>query len=63
MSELAERIVAYRAKERINQRQFAERAGLSVQTVCNIENGIADPSRVTVAKIMLVIDDGKKEEK
>ncbi len=53
---LADKIVMYRAKHRLSQRQFAEKCGLSLQTVNNIETGIAEPTRVTVAKIMLVID-------
>lgn len=57
---LQDRIVEYRARERITQSEFAERAGLSVQTICSVENGSQEPSRVTKAKIELVI--GKEEE-
>lgn len=53
---LADKIVAYRAKHRLSQRQFAERCGLCLQTINNIETGIAEPSRITVAKIMLEIE-------
>ena len=60
MTELAQQILNYRAKERISQREFAERAGLSLQTVCNIETGQQNPGKLTVAKIMLLIED--KEE-
>lgn len=56
---LAERIVEYRAKERISQGEFAKRAGLSTQTVCSIENGLQEPSKVTLAKIELII--GKEQ--
>lgn len=52
---LADRMVQYRAKERLNQRQLAERCGVSLQTINGIETGVQDPSRVTVAKIELVI--------
>ena len=52
---LQERMVEYRAKERINQQELGERCGLSKQTINSIENGIQEPSRVTVAKIELVI--------
>lgn len=55
MENLADKIVMYRAKHRLSQRQFAEKCGLSLQTVNNIETGIAEPTRVTVAKIELVI--------
>jgi len=58
---LAERMVEYRAKERITLKEFAERCGLSEVTVRSIENGSAvnEPNRITVAKIELVI--GKEE--
>ena len=57
---LAERMVEYRAKERINLQELAERCGLSEVTVRSIENGsVNNPSRLTVAKIELVI--GKEE--
>jgi DNA-binding XRE family transcriptional regulator len=59
VTKLAEAIVNYRARERISQKEFAARAGVSLQTICNIETGQQEPSRVTVAKIMLVL---KKEE-
>lgn len=52
---LGERIVEYRAKERINMQEFADRCGVSKQTVYMIETGQQDPNRVTVAKIELVL--------
>lgn len=52
---LQERMVEYRAKTRISQKELAERCGLSYQTVNSVENGIQDPSKVTTAKIELVI--------
>ena len=58
---LAEEIVRYRAKHRLSQREFAERAGVSLQTICNIETRQEEPSRVTVAKIMLVLDSDNKK--
>ena len=61
MTPLADAIVNYRAKYRLSQREFAERAGVSLQTICNIETGQQEPSRVTVAKIMLVINGNNKE--
>ena len=52
---LAERMVQYRAKERLTQAEFAQKCGLSGQTITTVERGIQTPSRVTVAKIELVI--------
>lgn len=56
---LQDRMVEYRARERLSQAEFAKRCGLSTQTVCSVENGQQDPSRITTAKIELVI--GKEE--
>lgn len=59
--DLAEKMVKYRAANRISQRELAERCGISLQTVNTIECGKQTPSRVTEAKILIVID-GKEEE-
>jgi DNA-binding XRE family transcriptional regulator len=56
---LQERMIQFRAKERISQTELAERCGVSYQTINSVENGTQDPSKVTVAKIELVI--GKEE--
>lgn len=58
---LKERMIRYRAKERISMREMADRCGVTLQTICNIENGLQDPSRLTIAKIELVLD-GQEEE-
>lgn len=55
-TELAEKMLRYRAEERISQRELASRAGLTVQTVNAVENGTQSPSKLTEAKIKLVID-------
>lgn len=52
---LAERMIQYRARERINQKELAERCGLSLQTVNSVENETQVPSKITIAKIELVI--------
>lgn len=57
---LADRMIEYRAKERITQVELAERTGLSHQTIVSVERGQQSPSRVTIAKIELVI--GKEKE-
>ena len=59
MASLQERMLNYRAKERISQTELGERCGLSKQTINSIENETQEPSKVTVAKIELVI--GKEE--
>ena len=57
---LQERMIEYRARERITQVELAERVGVSTQTICSVENGSQDPGKVTKAKIELVV--GKEEE-
>lgn len=56
---LQDRMIEYRARERISQTELAERCGVSYQTINSVENGTQDPSRITVAKIELVI--GKED--
>lgn len=56
---LSERMVRYRAKERISQSELARRCGVSLQTINSVENELQTPSKVTEAKIELVI--GKEE--
>ena len=58
---LMEQMITYRAKERISQKELAARCGVSLQTINSIENGIQDPSKVTEAKIRLVIEGKEKE--
>ncbi len=57
---LQERMIEYRAKERISQTELAERAGVTLQTINQVENGRQEPGKMTVAKIELVI--GKEEQ-
>lgn len=52
---LHERMIMYRAKERISQQELADRCGVSKQTIYSIENELQEPSKVTLAKIELVI--------
>lgn len=52
---LQERMVEYRAIERISQKELASRCGVSVQTINSVENGLQEPSKRTAAMIELVI--------
>ena len=52
---LSERMVQYRARERISQAELAQRCGLSLQTINSVENETQVPSRITIVKIELVI--------
>lgn len=56
---LQERMVNYRARNRLSQGELADLCGVSKQTINSIENGNQEPSKVTLAKIELVV--GKDE--
>lgn len=60
---LGEKIIMYRAKHNMTQKQFAELVGLSTQTVYLIESELQNPKKITVAKIELVLkgDEEKQE--
>lgn len=58
--ELIRKMIDYRARERISQKELANRVGVSVQTINSIENGLQEPSKLTEAKIYLVIDEKKE---
>lgn len=56
---LQERMVEYRAKERLNQQELADKCGVSKQTIYAVENNLQTPSKVTTAKIELVVGKGE----
>ena len=56
LSVLADEMVVYRAKHRLNQTEFGELCGLTTQTICSVEQKLQTPSRLTEAKIRLVLD-------
>lgn len=55
--DISRAILEYRAKHSISQREFARRAQLSEQTVNSVENGLQNPTALTVAKIERVINE------
>lgn len=57
---LQDRMIEYRAKERLTQAEMAAKCGISTQTLCSVENGTQEPGKLTKAKIELVI--GKEQE-
>ena len=59
--EIKDRILEYRIKHRISQRQFAERAGIALQTVSSIERGEQKPQAVTRGKIETVLREREEE--
>lgn len=54
--ELQAKMLAYRAHHNISQTELARRCGLTLMTVNSIENGRQSPSKLTEAKIRLVVD-------
>lgn len=53
--DIAKRILEYRAKENISMAEMAKRCNVTIQTICNIENGVQNPSKLTEQKILSVI--------
>lgn len=53
---LQEQMLEYRAKNKISQQELADRVGVTLQTINSVENGHQKPSKVTEAKIRLVIE-------
>lgn len=62
MSDLANRLVRYRAKYRLTQKELAEQCGVSTMTISNVERNIQEPNRVTLTKILMVVGEGEKNE-
>lgn len=59
MMTLQDLMVLYRGRERITQRELAERCGVSLQTINSVENGLQNPSKLTEQKIRLVVEAGE----
>ena len=57
---LKDEMVMFRASNRLTMKQLAEMAGVTYMTISNIERGVQKPSRVTEAKIRLVMERGKE---
>ena len=57
--DLMNEMLMYRAKNGLSQKESAEQAGIALQTWTQIERGLQNPSRVTEAKIRLLIGKGK----
>lgn len=53
---LSEEILRYRARHNMSQRDFAERCGVTVQTINSVENGRQDAGKLTETKIKLVLE-------
>lgn len=58
---LKDRMLDYRAKHGLSQEKAARQCDITLQTWTNIERGLQDPSRLTVAKIENVIGEEKED--
>lgn len=59
---LAKDMLKFRAQNNMSQKELAKRCKLTHQTICNVENGVQNPTQLTEAKIRLVIDGGFKND-
>ena len=56
---IGEEMLDFRARHKISMREFAARAGVTLQTVYAIENGLQKPTRTTERKIRIVLEEGE----
>ena len=59
LKQLSERMLDYRAKHNLSAEKFAEKCKLTLVTIYNIENGKQAPSKMTLRKILNVIEKGE----
>ena len=62
MATLTQQMINYRAKNNLSQSACASMCGISHQTWYSVENGRQNPSKVTEAKIRLLINENNKED-
>lgn len=53
-------VIYFRASHNLSQGKFAKMCKVSTQTIYSIENGLQTPSKMTEAKIRLVIGGGEQ---
>lgn len=59
---LQEKILRYRARHNLTQKEFGELIGVTNQTVYAIENGLQDPGKMTMMRIEILFEkEGEKE--
>ena len=61
MSDLSDKVFMYRARHRLSQTEMAGKCGISLSTLCAIEKRDEEPSRKTMAKIMMVLEGEESE--
>ena len=55
---LSQEILKYRAVHNISQQEMASRCRVTKQTIFNIEHEIQEPTKLTCAKIKMVLEKG-----
>jgi len=60
MSDIGAKILEYRRKHFIIQTEFAKKCGVSLQTINSIENEKQEPSTITEARILKVLEEDKE---
>lgn len=53
---LGQKMLNYRAKHGLSQEKMARLCNVTTQTICNVENGAQNPSKLTRQKILNVIE-------
>lgn len=53
---LQKKMIMFRAKKNISQKQLAKMCCLAEQTITNVENGVQNPSKLTQQKILNIIE-------
>lgn len=61
MSGISNKILNFRAMHNLSQLEMAKLCKLTVQTICNIENGVQNPSKLTAQKILNVVEKSDEE--
>ena len=59
---LGERMLRFRAKNKLSQAKFAEMCEVTVQTICNVENGTQNPSKLTETRILMAMEGDDESE-
>lgn len=54
--DLIGKMLAYRARNNISQAELGRRCGLTLMTINSIENGRQSPSKLTQAKIRMIVE-------
>ena len=61
MIEISNKILNFRAMHNLSQLEMAKLCKVTVQTICNVENGVQNPSKLTTQKILNVVEKNYEE--